>query len=544
MFARHNGRKGQVSEHSTKKALQEQVFSRIKSCGSRLQKGLVKWRPCKTPLEQRPPKASLPATDESDQGRTTPQNDQEAKRPLLASSMASSNSQSSTTMHEQARYWGPTGEIDSTALIKFALKIIDPEGELGGVGIWVREKKQGSYNTVYILQLITGYKIAIKVPAVGQSERWTPEDAYNLRSEALTMRLIRKGCPEFPIPEVYAYSTDLDNEIGAPYIAMEVIEGVSACDIWCGNPTEDDDAPEDDQNRYNLLGSLAYAMARLRSIQCRKTGTFDFDAEDNLEKPKIGPIHTWHDPSDINDHIDDLGIARKIRTFPPGLSARAYFRNGLVKKGGHDKDVESKGVLKVALKALECDPFARSLQPGSNGETFVLQHPDFNLQNIICNPDTGEVTGIIDWDGVKLVPRCIGYASVPIWLREDWLPGYFMPDEAEHSVEELEHYREYYANCMAKAMGGDIDEDCVHTAKSAIYTALDAAIYGDGHLLDFTTKLLGTMFPRQSARDYTMSLGEKKWCEGERYLGECLSSFLAADTPDEGSSNEDAEEEE
>ncbi|KAF2812861.1 uncharacterized protein BDZ99DRAFT_517170 [Mytilinidion resinicola] len=296
----------------------------------------------------------------------------------------------------KGRYWGPTSEIDNAALMKLALKIIDPEGELGGVGIWVGDKKQGSYSTVYFLQLITGDKIAIKVPEVGYIERWTPEDAYNLHSEATTMRSFRERCSGFLLPEVYAYSTNLNNEIGASYIVMEVMEGVPTCDIWRGASTEDIDEQNVAQNGYNLLESLAYSMARLRSMQCRKTGTFYFETDDNLDKPKIGSIHTWQDPSDINDHIDDISIARKIVTFPARLSAHAYFRPVLVKKWGDDLDVEMKGALKVTLKALECEPLARSSKPETTEETFVLQHPEFNLQNIICDPKTGEVTGIID----------------------------------------------------------------------------------------------------------------------------------------------------
>lgn len=46
---------------------------------------------------------------------------------------------------------------------------------------------------------------------------------------------------------------------------------------------------------------------------------------------------------------------------------------------------------------------------------FVLPHPDLDLQNILISPE-GELRGIIDWDGVGAVPRCVGnerYLSQP-----------------------------------------------------------------------------------------------------------------------------------
>ncbi|EPE08405.1 serine threonine protein kinase [Ophiostoma piceae UAMH 11346] len=52
---------------------------------------------------------------------------------------------------------------------------------------------------------------------------------------------------------------------------------------------------------------------------------------------------------------------------------------------------------------------------------FVLRHPDLNMQNIIVSDD-GTVVGIIDWDGVAAVPRCLGSECYPMFLTRDWNP--------------------------------------------------------------------------------------------------------------------------
>jgi hypothetical protein len=75
--------------------------------------------------------------------------------------------------------------------------------------------------------------------------------------------------------------------------------------------------------------------------------------------------------------------------------------------------------------------FAGALPDTSlDGPPFVLSMPDFNYQNIFV--DNGEVTGLIDWDGIFAGPRQGGYARYPSWITRDWDPlmyGYPTVDE-------------------------------------------------------------------------------------------------------------------
>jgi hypothetical protein len=56
--------------------------------------------------------------------------------------------------------------------------------------------------------------------------------------------------------------------------------------------------------------------------------------------------------------------------------------------------------------------------PGCPGRFFVLRHDDLDLQNVLVDYG-GNVTGIVDWDDCMMVPRCIGYSSLPTSLRHD-----------------------------------------------------------------------------------------------------------------------------
>jgi hypothetical protein len=81
-----------------------------------------------------------------------------------------------------------------------------------------------SFHYVFIVELYTGLEILFKIPANGKKALWTPIDTRNLLSEALTMRYIQKNT-KAPIPIVIDYYTDLDNEIGAPYIISDFLRG-------------------------------------------------------------------------------------------------------------------------------------------------------------------------------------------------------------------------------------------------------------------------------------------------------------------------------
>ena len=90
-------------------------------------------------------------------------------------------------------------------------------------------------------------------------------------------------------------------------------------------------------------------------------------------------------------------------------------------------------------------------------QSFSLGHPDFNYQNILTN-DEGEITGLIDWDGLETCPRPLGFARYPSWITRDWDPAMYdyakeLPDPdnkayQEDSPEQLLSYRREYAAAM------------------------------------------------------------------------------------------------
>ena len=75
---------------------------------------------------------------------------------------------------------------------------------------------------------------------------------------------------------------------------------------------------------------------------------------------------------------------------------------------------------------------------------YVLRHHDLSLANILVNPDTYEITGIIDWEKIQVVPEWKG-SRFPKFLTDEMdFPWSFdeeprIPTSAEYIQESEDH---------------------------------------------------------------------------------------------------------
>ncbi|KAJ8122096.1 hypothetical protein O1611_g9932 [Lasiodiplodia mahajangana] len=96
---------------------------------------------------------------------------------------------------------------------------------------------------------------------------------------------------------------------------------------------------------------------------------------------------------------------------------------------------------------------------GYDDGQFVLTHPDLDMQNILVTEE-GNICGIIDWEGVAVVPTCVGNLCYPSFLIRDWDPTVYDYDlsgatenEIENSPEELQRFRSAYCDMIGKLLG-------------------------------------------------------------------------------------------
>lgn len=108
-----------------------------------------------------------------------------------------------------------------------------------------------------------GFQLIARLPyPVTQPKR------FAVASEVATMALVRgKGVPA---PQVYGYSTNANNPVGAEYIFMENVKGKSLGDVWFTLSPKD---------RIRVLSGIVEHEAKLFSLSIPGCGSIYYDKD-------------------------------------------------------------------------------------------------------------------------------------------------------------------------------------------------------------------------------------------------------------------------
>ena len=329
----------------------------------------------------------------------------------------------------------------------------------------------GSYNVVQVIEFSDGVHWILRIPGTGTTDKWTPDSSRALKSSARTMQFL-KANTTIPLPEVYHYSSSVDNEIGVPYILMSFLEGKPVYEAWW----DESESQTREERRLRILNSTAEAMSQLAKFQFSQTGSVLFD--DTLTITGIGDCTIPDEWANLRNFSLDVDAGPQSRTIGPFQNSQDYFLS-LLPTESTSNDPFSVGIHKLLQMMIRClPPSIQSLEISTNPikleETFVLHHPDTDSQNFLVDRD-GTLTGILDWDGVHVGPKHISYQRYPNWVTRDWDPamyGYDMEDcRPEDSPADLEAYRLQYSKAIASLLPHSID----YTSKSHLYEALQIA---------------------------------------------------------------------
>lgn len=434
--------------------------------------------------------------------------------------------------------WDTIQAIPDVVLSQILLCGTDPGRKLKLADTRVVDRTNGSYNEVVMLQLYRHGKIEdfiIRVPAHGTPQLWTERDEYMMQREVELMMCLHLKT-QVPVPEVIDFSTTIQKSVGFPYILMRKLPGATAYDIWFDDIIDyredtaylhaDFPSAETERKRINFLRSLATIMTDLGQLHFDRIGVPIFDMGPFKKPPVIGPSYNWgrteggyamiERPSfrTTQDFIDSAFST----TWNPAadrfeeMQTSNSWRND--EKLCRDLGVRKLLELLFTAPAFNC-----------TGEEFTICHPDLDLQNILTDED-GNITGIIDWDGAFVGPRCISAAALPKFLNREWFPrsvaGMF---SAPHTGWRQEYYRNMYADFMIKS--GSLDAHL--TSKSAIYASVLAGllgICGGGDIYDFVEKLLRkTPAVLADPLEFMICLG-RGWPAAESMLAQSIADLL------------------
>ncbi|SPO00762.1 uncharacterized protein DNG_03510 [Cephalotrichum gorgonifer] len=256
------------------------------------------------------------------------------------------------------------------------------------------------------------------------------------------------------------------------------------------------------------------ALAQLSRFSLTKIGSLQHETDE--EPLVIGPCYGWRE--------DDNGRLNVVASGPYDTTS-AYLRE-------HSAARDENNLWGVAEAKL-LDIVVPCLTAGYNpDEGIVLSVPDLDSQNVLVDEE-GNITGIIDWDQVQTLPRCIGYCRFPSWITRDWDPlmyGWPKMKESENSPEELEGYREHFDREMGAALGWK--GDWVYTKKSHIREAVWIAALNSQNRLEICRKMVEVVMEAQEekvdALDILYDLRSGRQCEqGWRDLKQKLQALVS-----------------
>ncbi|KAF7524815.1 hypothetical protein PCG10_005398 [Penicillium crustosum] len=332
---------------------------------------------------------------------------------------------------------------------------------------------------LYKVKFADGVQWMLKVPAIGTPDQFEKSDAEALRSEALTMIMLRRETT-IPVPEVFSYDNTCKSKLKVPYILIEFIDGRPLMDAW-----HDQESPKEvvQARRTRCLQDIAAAYLQLSKYTFNEQKPLRFDDQDRL----IGVVPIKEDPFS-------------------GLKAAFTYH---LDQWGKDEFILQNELLKLLRMFTDWTP-----EPIA-GKSFVMNHPNRNIFNFIVSDD-GSVRGILNWHNTQAEPPSVGNEVYPLWLMRDWDPTvYNWTEEMEHGVKDedevwedspdtLEFYRNVYAQCIANLRPES--ENAKLTRNSPQFIHLMITMQGSIFSMGTASKILNEVMKRVEKND-----GDHSW---------------------------------
>lgn len=299
----------------------------------------------------------------------------------------------------------------------------------------------GAFNKLYLVSyagLSTSYIFRVSLPVY---------PFFKTESEAATLTRVRADT-SIPVPRVFAWDSSPDNELGFEWILMEKLAGVPLMDVW---------RKIEWTGKLVLIESLAGLINQLGNHKFDRIGSLYFklalkDCNGDLEDERAGgdtPENQGHTPMAEervrlitgNASLMDFAIGSILspifyldnRLYLPGnrgpyRSASEWLRAEIemqlrwVKRGliegdrsyAKDFEKEAPDIETECHRYLQIIP---TIFRNEEDSSYRLHHADLTLANILVDPESFEITGIVDWELINIVPSWKA-SDYPVFLQD------------------------------------------------------------------------------------------------------------------------------
>ncbi|GCB20818.1 altered inheritance of mitochondria protein 9, mitochondrial [Aspergillus awamori] len=345
-------------------------------------------------------------------------------------------------------------EFDLDHLLETANQVT---GHKGTRCVKVSKCVEGQYNKAFILTMNNGEELVARLPNPNAGPSF-----YTTASEVATRRFVREIL-RIPVPHVYSWSEDPSNPARAEYIIEAKAEGHSLGSLWGGMSKSSqfgiiDQVVEIERKlasvSFPMQGCLYYTsnlkskipdakgldtmLSKLPGLEeedCRQMSYFAIGPS-NDRKLWHGERHSmkldrgpWTNPV---DYVTGLGISESNWARCHAKPRMNYYRSAETPENPNE-------YLALLQRYLDVAPhLVPNLPSPELNNINTLSHPDLHLDNIFIDPETHQITSIIDWQLAAITPSFLQRPH-PQMLELSLSPG---SDEQRSREQELLDY--YY----------------------------------------------------------------------------------------------------
>ena len=310
-------------------------------------------------------------------------------------------------------------EPDLEAIKNVVSTVLDlPQEELS-----VEFYAQGALNKVYKVIERTRQKVYIMRVSL-------PVDPKSKTlAEVNTLAFLEKQT-NVPVPRVLAYNDFTNNAIGFEWILMSFVPGRPLRSCWHNMDLL--------QKRSLILEIVGYHVQIFRN-QFPGIGALKNHEQSALEIGRIVSIpFWWMSRADASAHKGPFENAEQWLSAMLDIMQTDTMR--LIKlecEKPIDEQEDFSNVLEVIKRFQKLLPDVFERMPKSamgfeSKETTILQHPDLSFSNIMVDPETFKITGVIDWENVSALPVQAA-CQLPHLLGHYQLPRYEAPQPSDYA---------------------------------------------------------------------------------------------------------------
>ncbi|KAF7518979.1 hypothetical protein G7054_g13254 [Neopestalotiopsis clavispora] len=217
-------------------------------------------------------------------------------------------------------------------------------------------------------------------------------------NEVAAMTWVRNNC-KIPIPAVVRFDASDRNAISHEFTLLERVRGVSVDTIY---------DQLDDGKIARLVSQLTDYLVELHRHEWTHAGGLSIDESKNIVPGRILAENFWQGPEIAQFWGDDATID-SLNVHGPFSSYADYVQSHIQQYIRNIEKHESLEWMRDLIPRLQ--GFLTFLQDRAaelNDTKYILTHKDLHFGNIMCDPETLEITSILDWEFAAVLP-------LPLW---------------------------------------------------------------------------------------------------------------------------------